>query len=101
MKLLDEFVKICEDCNTRAKLEKCEFLREELEYLGFQVGWRWWKPVADKVAPILKTEIRDDKTRGVKDIRGFLGSCNFHRRHIPTFTYSGHLLTDLTKKTVP
>ena len=55
----------------------------------------------ENVAPILKASIRDDKTRGVKDIRAFLGSCNFYRRHIPTFTYSSHLLTDLTKKTVP
>ena len=31
----------------------------------------------------------------------FLGPCNFYRRHIPTFTYCSHLLTDLTKKTVP
>ena len=54
-----------------------------------------------KVAPVLKASIRDDKTRGVKDIRAFLGSCNFYRRHIPTFTYSSHLLKDLTKKTVP
>ena len=55
----------------------------------------------EKVAPILKASIRDDKTRGVKDIGAFLGPCNFCRRHIPAFTYSSHLLTDLTKKTVP
>ena len=55
----------------------------------------------EKIAPILKASIRDDKTRGVKDIRAFLRSCNFYRRHILTFTYSSHLLTDLTKKTVP
>ena len=55
----------------------------------------------EKVAPILKASICDDKTRGVKDIKAFLGSCNFYRRHIPTFAYSSHLLTDLTKKTVP
>ena len=55
----------------------------------------------EKAGPILKVSIPDDKTRGLEDIRGFLGSCNFYRRHIPTFTYSSHLLTDLTKKTVP
>ena len=54
----------------------------------------------EKVAPNLKASIHDDKTRGVKDIRAFLGSCDFYRRHIPTFTYSSHLLADLTKKTV-
>ena len=55
----------------------------------------------DKVAPIWKATISDDNTRDVKDISPFLGSCNFYRRHIPTFRYSSHLVTDWTKKTVP
>ena len=101
LRLVGEFLRTCEECNTYVKLEKCEFMQEEIEHLGFQVGWRWWGPVKENVAPILKASIRDDKTRGVKDIRAFLGSCNFYRRHIPTFTYSSHLLTDLSKKTVP
>ena len=37
-------------------------------------------------------------TPGIKDIRSFLGACKFYRRHVPNFTYSSHLLTDLTKK---
>ena len=101
LRLVEEFLRTCEECNTRVKLIKCEFMREEIECWGFQVGWTWWRPVKEKVAPILKASICDDKTRGVKDIRAFLGSCNFYRRHIPTFTYSCHLITDLTKKTVP
>ena len=101
LRLVEEFLRTYEECNTRVKLEKCQFMQEEIEYLGFQVGWRWRRPVKEKVAPILQASIRDDKTRGVKDIRAFLGSCNFYRRHTPTFTYSRHLLTDLTKKTVP
>ena len=99
--LVEEFLRTCEECNTRVKVEKCELMQEEIEYLGFQVGWRGWTPVNDKVARISKGTIRDDKTRGGKDIRAFLGSCNFYRRHIRTFTYSSHLLTDLTRKTVP
>ena len=59
------------------------------------------KPVKDKGALILKATIRDEKNRGLKDIRAFPGSCNFDRRHIPTFTYSSHLPTKSTKKTVP
>ena len=101
LRLVEELLSTCEECNTRVKLEKCEFMHEEIEYLGFQVGWRWWQPVKEKVAQILKASIRDDKTRSVKDIRAFLGSCNFYRRHISTFTYSSHLLTALTKETVP
>ena len=100
LRFVEELLRTCEECNTRLKLEKCEFMQEEIEYLGFQVRWRWWRPVKEKVTRILKASIRDDKTRCVKDIRVFLGSCNFYVRHIPTFTYSSHLLTDFTKKTV-
>ena len=77
LRLVEEFLHTCEECNTRVKLEKCEFMQEEIEDLGFQVGWRWWRPVKENVAPNLKASIRDDKTRGVKDIRAFLVSCNF------------------------
>ena len=101
LRLLEEFLRTTEECNARVKLEECEFMQEETEYLGFQVGWGWWRPVKEKVAPIAKASIRDDKTRGVKDIRAYLGSCNFYRRHIPTFTYSNQFLTHLTKNTVP
>ena len=91
---MEEFLHTCEECNTRVKLEKCEFMQEEIEYLGFQIGWGWWRPVKKEIAPILEASIHDDQTRGVKDIRAFLGSCSFYRRHILTFTYSSHLLTD-------
>ena len=40
LRLVEEFLRTCEECNTRVKLEKCEFMHEEIEYLGFQVGWR-------------------------------------------------------------
>ena len=37
LRLMEEFLRTCEKCNTRVKLEKCEFMHEEIEYLGFQV----------------------------------------------------------------
>ena len=38
LRLVEEFLRICEECNTHVKLQKCEFMQEEIEYLGFQVG---------------------------------------------------------------
>ena len=96
--LIDEFLSVCDECNTRVKIEKCKFMREVLEYLGFDVAYQRWKPVEVKVAPLLKAMIRDHPFQGVKDIRVFIGSCNFYRRHIRNFRYSSVLLTNLTKK---
>ena len=98
LKLPEEFLRTCDECHTKVKLSKCEFMKEFLEYLGFEVVWQWWRDVTDKVAPILQAMIRDKKTRGAKDIRSFLGACNVYGRHVPKFTYSSHSFTDLTKE---
>ena len=98
LKLMEDFLRTCGECHTKVKLSKCEFMKESLECFSFELSWRWWSPMKDKVAPILQAKIRDDKTRGVKDILSFLGACNSYRKHVPSFTYSSKLLTDLTKK---
>ena len=35
--LIDEVLSVCDECNTRVKIEKREFMREVVEYLGFGV----------------------------------------------------------------
>ena len=40
----------------------------------------------------------EDPKRGLRDVRSFIGACNFYRRHIRNFTYSSAILTDLIKK---
>ena len=52
--LIDELLSVSDECNTRVKIDKCEVMKELVEYLGFEVGYQWWKPVEDKVAPLLK-----------------------------------------------
>ena len=47
--LLQEFFTVCQENHLRIKIEKCEFMREEMEYLGFDVGYGWWKPAASKM----------------------------------------------------
>ena len=61
--------------------------------MGFNIGWGTWKPAKSKVEAILRSEVKN-----LKDLRKFLGVLNFYRRHIPHFTFSSALLTDLTKK---
>ena len=99
--LLQDFFTACQENHLRIKLEKCEFMREEMEYLGFNVGYGWWKPAASKMQPLQDVQIRDDPKKGLHDVRSFIGACNFYRCHIHNFTYSSAPLTDPIKKTNP
>ena len=99
--LLREFFIVCQENHLRIKLEKCDFMKEEMEYLGLDVGYGWCKPAASKIQPLPDMQIRDDPKKGLHDVRSFVGACNFYRRHIHNFTYSSAPLTDLIKKTTP
>ena len=50
--LLRELFIVCRENHLRIKLEKCEFIREEAEYLGFHVGHGCWKPAASQMQPL-------------------------------------------------
>ena len=99
--LLREFFIVCQENHLRIKLEKCEFMKEEMEYLGLDVGCGGWKPAASKMQPLQDMQICDYPKRGLHDARSFVGACNFYRRHIHNFTYSSAILTDLIKNTTP
>ena len=49
--LLGEFFAVCQENHTRLELEKCEFMQETMQYLGFEVGYGWWTPAALKAKP--------------------------------------------------
>ena len=96
--LLREFFAAFRENQPRIKRKKCEFMIEEMEYLGFDVGYDWWKPAASKMQPLQHMQIRDDPKKGLHDVRSFVGACNFYPRHIQQFTYSPAPLTDLIKE---
>jgi hypothetical protein len=91
--LLEELFKVVHKHKLRIKLSKCEFVKESLEYLGFSVQWGSWRPSEKKIKALV-----DFKVRNLKDLRAFLGACNFFRRHVKSFTFSSAGLTDLLKK---
>ena len=99
--LLREFVIVCQEKHLQIKLDICDFMKEEMEYLGFDVGYGWVKPAASKMQPLQDMQIRDDPVKGLHDVRSFVGACNFYRRHMHNCTYSSAALTDLIRKTTP
>ena len=97
--LLGEFFAVCQGNHTRLKLEKCEFMQETMQYLGFDVGYGWWTPGASKAKPLMDAKVRHEHPKKeFHDVRSFIGACNFYCRHIKSFTYTSAILTDLIKK---
>ena len=83
--LLQEFFTVCQENHLRIKLEKCEFMRQEMEYLGFDVGYGWWKPAASKMQPLQDMQIRDDPKKGLHNVQSFYWPLQFLPTPYPQF----------------
>ena len=79
-----------------AKIEKCEFDREEMTFVGFLVSKSGIGMDPAKVAAIL--EWPTPKT--VKEVQSFLGFANFYRKFITHYSSLTSPLTSLTRKGV-
>ena len=76
------------------KPEKCTFHKKEIDYLGLIIGNGAVRMDPIKVEGITKWPIPTT----VKQVRSFLGFCNFYRAFIPKFSDIARPLNDLTKK---
>lgn len=80
-----------------AKESKCEFFKEEVEFLGHIVGRNGIRMMQDKVQAVNEWPT---PTR-VTDIRAFLGTAGYYRKFIKDFSKISAPLSELTKDGVP
>ena len=73
--------------------KKCVFGAKEVTYLGFNVSAHGVSPEKDKVAAI--KQLRPPRT--VKEVKEFVGFCNYFRSMVPHFHQRAAPLFDLTK----
>ena len=66
----------------KLKKEKCNFIKEHLQYLGHIISGEGITPVPEKLASI------DDMPppRTPKDVKQFLGLVGYYRKFIPRFS---------------
>ena len=62
LNLLRELFAVCQENNTDLKLEKCEFMQESMQYLGFDIGYWWWTPAASQAKPLTDAKVRSKKS---------------------------------------
>ena len=75
------------------RLHKCEFLKDQVEYLGFEVGPRGIQASPGKVRAIIEWP----RPQSVHDIRSFLGLASYYRGFVRGFSEMARPLTQLTK----
>lgn len=80
--------------NLKVNLLKCEFGSQSVSYLGFRLTPEGIKPGLDKLRAVGQTP----PPTCIKEVRQFLGLCNFFRAHVKNFSIVSHPLTSLTKK---
>jgi len=74
------------------RLEKCEFCKEQIEYLGLVISENEVSMDPVKVVGVREWLTPENKT----DIQAFLGFVNFYRRFIQDFSAKARPLFDLT-----
>lgn len=90
MKILNRL----KESNLKIQLDKCEFFRKEVQYLGHTVSEEGVKPNTDKIEIIKKWPIPKNE----KEIRQFLGTLGYYRRFIKDFAKLVKPLTGLLRK---
>ncbi len=81
----------------KLKLEKYEFAKKQLKYLGFVVREFGIKPDPEKVRVIVDQPAPTNQMQ----IRSFLGMIGFFRNHIQGFSTIVASMTNLLAKEVP
>jgi hypothetical protein len=78
----------------KLKMEKCQFFRAEIHYLGHLISAEGIRPMPDKVASV--QNIPAPKT--VTEVQQFLGLANYYRKFIPRYSDIARPLTELVRK---
>ena len=79
-----------------ARLHKCEFFKDKVDYLGFEVGRDGIRTSPEKVRAILDWP----RPQSTHDVSSFLVLASYYRKFIRGFSQLAKPLTELTKEKV-
>ncbi|GBG77106.1 hypothetical protein CBR_g23431 [Chara braunii] len=96
LKHLEEVLAILKKTQLHLNLEKSEFGRDSVIYLGHRLSAAGLEPEATKIEVI-----RDwPQPVNIRELRSFLGLASYYRKFVPRFSIIAHPLSRLTSKNV-
>lgn len=75
---LNKVLSICQERGMSLRRDKCEFMKKEVEFLGYRLDKRGIHPLDDKVSAIKNAPI----PKNVQELRAFLGMLNYYGKFI-------------------
>lgn len=79
MENLENLFKILEDNNLKVRLNKCEFFKKQISYLGFLISKEGLQKNMEKCEAIVKAP----QPKNLTELRAFCGLVNFYGKFIP------------------
>ena len=95
--LLSQVLEMLKNHNFKLNIEKCDFLKKQIKYLGHIITDESVRPDPGKISAVQRFLIPENQ----KHIRMFLGLCGFYRRFIQNFALISKCLSDVLKKDTP
>ena len=92
---LEAVLKSIEDKGIRLNIEKCEFTKEKIHFLGYLNGKDGLEADPSKVEAITQMEAPTN----ISEFRRFLGMVNQIGKYLPSLAQISKLLRDLSKDT--
>lgn len=93
VEVLSEVHRRLSEANLTINVNKCEFCRSSLSYLGFIIDKEGLRTNPDKVTAMLNYPV----PRTATEIKRFIGLCSWYRRFIPHFSTITAPITELIK----
>ena len=90
---LDKVFSILSSNNLKLSIEKCDFFRDSLTFLGYKINSDGVRPPIDRIEAITKLELPKTST----DLRRFMGMINFFRPAMKNFAYIAFHVTELLR----